>query len=48
MLFLREFDRAEHHLDLARGMNPNDPIIQMVWGWFQACIGRPERGLAGS
>ena len=47
-LFVREFDRAEHHLDLARGMNPNDPIIQMVWAWFQACIGRPERGLAAA
>jgi adenylate cyclase len=47
-LLVREFDRAEHHLDLARGMNPNDPIIQMVWAWFQACIGRPERGLAAA
>jgi tetratricopeptide (TPR) repeat protein len=41
----REFDRASHHLDLARSMNPNDATIQMFWAWAQACLGRPERGM---
>ena len=47
-LIWREFDRAEHHLDLARTMNPNDPTILMFWAWMQACIGRPERALAAA
>jgi tetratricopeptide (TPR) repeat protein len=42
----RQFDRAERHVDLARRLNPNDPLIQVLWGWVQACIGRPEQGLA--
>lgn len=41
----RQFERAEHHLDLARAMNPNDAMIQITWGWLQACLGKPERGL---
>jgi adenylate cyclase len=41
----RQFDRAEHHMDLARSMNPNDAIIQITWGWLQACLGRAGRGL---
>ena len=41
----RDFDRAEHHLDLAKAMNPNDPLIQIIWAWMQASIGRPERAL---
>ena len=45
-LIWRDFDRAEHHLDLARAMNPNDPTILMYWAWMQGCIGRPERALA--
>ena len=44
-VYLWDFDRAEHHLDLARGMNPNDAMIQMVWAWLQGCLGKPERGL---
>ncbi len=42
----RDFDRAEHHVDLARAMNPNDPTILMYWAWMQGCIGKPERALA--
>ena len=41
----RQFDRAEHHMDLARAMNPNDHMIQITWGWLQSCLGRPEQGL---
>jgi adenylate cyclase len=44
-LMQRDFDRAERHMDLARAMNPNDPMIQMLWAWLQSCIGKPERGL---
>ena len=47
-LIWRDFDRAEHHLDLARAMNPNDPTILMFWAWMQGCIGRPERALAAA
>ena len=39
---LRQFDRAERHMDLARAMNPNDPWIQILWAWVQGCIGQPE------
>jgi adenylate cyclase len=41
----REFDRAERHLDLARAMNSNDAVIQIVWAWVQGCVGKPERAL---
>jgi adenylate cyclase len=44
-LMWRDFDRAERHLDLARAMNPNDPLIQIFWAWLQSCVGKPERGL---
>ena len=44
-LYLRQFARAQRHLDLARTMNPNDPTIQMVWAWAQGCIGKPSEGL---
>jgi adenylate cyclase len=44
-LMWRRFDRAERHLDLARAMNPNDALIQIVWAWAQACLGEAERGL---
>ena len=44
-LYLRQFARAERHLDLARTMNPNDPTIQMVWAWAQGCIGKPSEGV---
>jgi len=39
----RQFERAEHHMDLARVLNPNDPLIQIMWAWVQACLGRPEQ-----
>lgn len=38
-LYLRQFARAQRHLDLARTMNPNDPTIQMVWAWAQGASG---------
>jgi adenylate cyclase len=41
----REFERGERHLDLARAMNPNDAMIQIVWAWVQACVGKPEHAL---
>ena len=41
----RDFDRAARHLDLARAMNPNDALIQIVWAWAQACLGEAARGL---
>jgi TolB-like protein/class 3 adenylate cyclase len=41
----RDFDRAQRHFDLARGMNPNDAQIQIAWAWAQACLGDAERGL---
>ena len=41
-----DFDRAEHHLDLAKAINPNDPTILMYWAWMQGCIGKPERAVA--
>lgn len=44
----RDFDRAERHSDLARDMNPNDPTIQIVWAWAQACLGRPEQGFVAA
>src|SRR5215213_4178393 len=47
-LVWREFERAEHHFDLARSMNPNDATIQIFWGWAQACFGRAERGLSAA
>jgi adenylate cyclase len=44
-LMWRDFDRAEQHMDLALGMNPNDSLIQMFWAWVQSCVGQPERAL---
>ena len=44
-LMWRDFDRAEQHMDLARSLNPNDPLIQIFWAWVQSCVGRPERAL---
>lgn len=44
----RDFDRAEHHMDLARAMNPNDPMIQITWAWVQACLGKPERAMSAA
>jgi adenylate cyclase len=41
----RNFDAAERHFNLARQMNPNDPTIQVIWAWAQACLGHPELGL---
>ena len=47
-LVWREFERAEHHFDLACTMNPNDATIQIFWAWAQACFGRAERGLSAA
>ncbi len=41
----RDFDRAERHLDLAKAMNPNDPLILMAWAWLQCALGRPALAL---
>jgi adenylate cyclase len=41
----RDFDRAERHLDLAKDMNPNDPLILMAWAWLQCALGRPALAL---
>jgi TolB-like protein/Tfp pilus assembly protein PilF len=43
---IRDFERAERHLDLARAMNPNDAVIQLFWAWIQGLRGKPERGTA--
>ncbi len=29
-------------------MNPNDPTIQIIWAWAQACLGHPEEGLVAA
>ncbi|WP_348649104.1 MULTISPECIES: adenylate/guanylate cyclase domain-containing protein [Rhizobium] len=44
----RDFKRAEHHLHLARSMNPNDATILILWAWTQGALGRPEQGLIGA
>jgi tetratricopeptide (TPR) repeat protein len=44
-LMWRDFGRAERHMELARTMNPNDPLIQIFWAWIQSCIGKPEGAL---
>jgi len=44
----RDFRRAEHHLDLAKAMNPNDATILILWASMQGSLGRPEEGLAGA
>lgn len=44
----RDFKRAEHHLGLAKSMNPNDATILILWAWMQGALGRPEQGLAGA
>jgi TolB-like protein/class 3 adenylate cyclase len=46
--FVRNFERAERHLDLAREMNPNDAVIQIFWAWMEGVRGKPERGLAAA
>jgi adenylate cyclase len=47
-LIWHQFERAERHLDLARGMNPNDATIQITWGWMKACLGEAAHGLEGA
>jgi Flp pilus assembly protein TadD len=47
-LQVRDFERAERHLDLARAMNPNDASIQIIWAWVQEVTGKPERGMAAA
>jgi tetratricopeptide (TPR) repeat protein len=46
--FVRDFDRAEQHLYLARAMNPNDAVIQLFWAWIQGVRGRPDHGLTAA
>jgi len=45
---VRDFERAERHLALARAMNPNDATIQIYWAWLQGATGQPERGMAAA
>jgi tetratricopeptide (TPR) repeat protein len=42
---VRDFERAERHLDLARALNPNDAVVQLFWAWMQGMTGKPERGI---
>lgn len=44
----RDFERAELHLNRARRMNSNDPMIQITWAWKEGALGRPEAGLVGA
>jgi tetratricopeptide (TPR) repeat protein len=46
--FVRDFERAERHFDLARAMNPNDAVIQLLWASVQGVRGKPERGMAAA
>ena len=46
LAYLRDFDRAERHFDLARSMNPNDAIVQILYAYLLSARGRAERGLA--
>jgi tetratricopeptide (TPR) repeat protein len=45
---VRDFERAERHLDLARAMNPNDAVVQILWARLQGIRGRPEYGIAAA
>lgn len=44
--YMRDFDVAEQHFDLARALNPNDAVVQILYAVLQSSRGRPERGLA--
>lgn len=44
----RDFERADHHLNRARGMNLNDPMIQITWAWKEGALGRPDIGLVAA
>ncbi|PWI49862.1 hypothetical protein B5K03_33840 [Rhizobium phaseoli] len=44
----RDFKRAEHHLDLAKTMNPNDATVLILWAWMQGSLGRSGLGLAAA
>jgi TolB-like protein/Flp pilus assembly protein TadD len=47
-LQVRDFERAERHLDLARSMNPNDATIQITWAWMQVATGKAGRGFVAA
>ncbi|MEJ1158849.1 adenylate/guanylate cyclase domain-containing protein [Prosthecomicrobium sp. N25] len=36
---LREFDAAVRAVDTARSVNPNDPLVQLFWGWIHGSNG---------
>jgi tetratricopeptide (TPR) repeat protein len=44
--YVRDFDVAEQHFDLARSLNPNDAVVQILYATLQSSRGKPERGLA--
>jgi tetratricopeptide (TPR) repeat protein len=44
--YVRDFDQAERHFDLARAMNPNDAVVHILYASLMTMRGKPERGLA--
>jgi len=45
LLYRREFERAERHLDRAEALNPNDADMLAQLALSDAYLGRPERGV---
>ncbi len=45
LLYRREFERAERHLDCAEALNPNDADNLAQLALSDACLGRHERGI---
>ncbi len=45
LLYRREFERAERHLDCAEALNPNDADNLAQLAMSDACLGYPERGI---
>jgi TolB-like protein/Flp pilus assembly protein TadD len=42
----RAFDLAEHHLNMASELNPNDSELLSYRAWLEVCAGRPDSALA--
>ena len=45
LLYRREYERAERHLECAEALNPNDADNLVQCALSDACLGRPERGI---
>lgn len=45
LLYQREYERAERHLDRAEALNPNDADNLAQLALSEALLGRPERGI---